>query len=208
MAEMIDIFTEQGEKLGTISKREYYSLTCADKDIPWINCASCFVIDNKNKKILFTKRGKRFLDPGKLDVVSGHIRSGEIPIQGMVRELAEEVSIDENDSRNLQFLGKVKVDYTTLEDETNRKRLKCDVSIYALKIDDINLIKIDHKEAISKGFLNYDDAVGFVENSMTRMPYEEKLKPQYDAIFEELRDYMFSKNRITEKARKEGNTRC
>lgn len=208
MAEMIDIFTEQGERIGAISKREYYSLTCPEEDIPWINCASCFVIDDKDKKILFTKRGKRFLDPGKLDVVSGHIRTGEIPLQGMVRELNEEVSINENDSRNLQFLGKVKVDYTTLEDETNRKRLKCDVSIYALKLSDISQIVIDHKEAISKGFLNYDDAVGFIENSMTRMPYEEKLKPQYDAIFEKLKDYMFSKNRITEKLKEEGNAKC
>ncbi len=198
---MVDIFTAQEEKVGTISKKEYYNLTCAEKDIPWIKCASCFVIDSENKKILFTKRGKRFLDPGKLDLVSGHIRSGEIPLQGMVRELGEEVSIGENDSRNLHYLGKIKVDYTTLLDETNRKPLKAIVSMYALMLRDIEQIKIDHKEAINKGFLDYTDTIGFIQNSMTRMPYEEALKPQYDSIFVNLKDYMFSRKRKEEKVK-------
>ena len=193
MAEIIDIFTKQEEKIGTISKREYYSLTCDEKDIPWIKCVSCFVIDDISKKILWEKRGKRFLDPGKLDLCSGHVQSGEIPLQGMVRELDEELSIGENDSRNLQYLGKIKVDYTTLEDETNRKRLKALVSIYALKLKDVNQIKMDYKEVINKGFLNYDDSIGFIQNSMTRMPYEIILKPQYDMVFENLKEFMFSR---------------
>ncbi len=196
---MIDIFAEQGERIGTISKKEYYSLTCADKDIPWIDCVSCFVINGANKEILWEKRGKRFLDPGKLDLCSGHVQFGEIALQAMVRELDEELSIDEKYSRNLQYLGKIKVDYTTLEDETNRKRLKASVSIYALILSDINQIIIDHKEVINRGFLNYDDSIGFIQNSMTRMPYEKKLKPQYDLVFENLKKYMFPKNRITER---------
>ena len=193
MAEMIDIYTEQGEKIGTISKKEYYSWK--EKDLPWINCTTCFVIDDNEKKILFEKRGKRFLDPGKLDLCSGHVRSGEAPFQGMIRELDEELSIKEETARNLKYLGNMKVDYTTLEDETNRKNLKCFVSIYALKLQNIEQIEIDHKEAINKGWLNYDDSVGFIRNSMTRMPYERALEPQYNQIFEKLNDYMFQKNK-------------
>ncbi len=191
MAEMIDIFTEQEERIGIISKRQYYSLTCADKDIPWIKCVSCFVIDDANKKILWEKRGKRFLDPGKLDLCSGHVQSGEIPLQSMVRELIEELSIVENDSRNLQFLGKLKVDYTTLEDETNRKRLKALVSIYALRLRTVDQIQVDYREVIHKGFLDYKDTVGFIKNSMTRMPYERSLEPQYESVLKNLKEYMF-----------------
>lgn len=193
MAEMIDIYTEEGEKRGTISKRDYYSWE--GEDLPWIKCCSCFVIDPKSKKILFEKRGNRFLDPGKLDLCSGHIRSGEIPLQGMVRELREELSIGEDDSRNLYYLGNVKIDDTALQDETNRKNLKSFVSMYALKVRDINQIAIDNKEAISMGWLNYEDAIGMIENSMTRIPYEPKLKSQYDEIFKKLNDYMFHKNK-------------
>lgn len=187
MAEMIDIYTKEGIKIGTISKKEYYSL---DGDIPWIKCCTCFVVDQETNKILFEKRGKRFLDPGKLDLCSGHVRSGEVPIQGMVRELGEELNIPESVARNIQYLGKMDVDYTNLEDETNRKNLKCFVSCYALKVKNQSEIAIDGREAINKGWLNYDDSIGFISNSMTRLPYENSLVEKYDAIFDKLRTFM------------------
>lgn len=187
MAEMIDIYTKEGIKIGTISKKEYYSL---DGDIPWIKCCTCFVVDQESNKILFEKRGKRFLDPGKLDLCSGHVRSGEVPIQGMVRELGEELNIPESVARNIQYLGKMDVDYTNLEDETNRKNLKCFVSCYALKVKNQSEIAIDGREAINKGWLNYDDSIGFISNSMTRLPYENSLVEKYDAIFDKLRAFM------------------
>jgi 8-oxo-dGTP pyrophosphatase MutT (NUDIX family) len=187
MAEMIDIYTKEGIKIGTISKKEYYSL---NGDIPWIKCCTCFVVDQESNKILFEKRGKRFLDPGKLDLCSGHVRSGEVPIQGMVRELGEELNIPESVARNIQYLGKMDVDYTNLEDETNRKNLKCFVSCYALKVKNQSEIAIDGREAINKGWLNYDDSIGFISNSMTRLPYENSLVEKYDAIFDKLRTFM------------------
>ena len=187
MAEMIDIYTKEGIKIGTISKKEYYSL---NGDIPWIKCCTCFVVDQESNKILFEKRGKRFLDPGKLDLCSGHVRSGEVPIQGMIRELGEELNIPESVARNIQYLGKMDVDYTNLEDETNRKNLKCFVSCYALKVKNQSEIAIDGREAINKGWLNYDDSIGFISNSMTRLPYENSLVEKYDAIFDKLRTFM------------------
>lgn len=196
MAEMLDIYTEDGKLLGKVSKKDYYSWE-DQSTLPWINCCTCFVIDDKNKKILFEKRGKRFLDPGKLDLCSGHIQSGELPLQGMVRELDEELSIGENDSRNIHYLGKMKLDYTNLEDETNRKPLKCFVSVYALKVRDVSSIQIDGVEAIQKGWLSYEDTKGFITNSMTRMPYEDSLAPQYDVIFEKLNSYMFHKKKTS-----------
>ena len=188
MPEMINVYNAQGEKIGTMSKKEYYKLDT--EEIPWIKCCTCFVIDSANQKILFEKRGKRFLDPGKLDLCSGHVQAHEVPIQGMVRELDEELNIKEKDSRNLHFLGNVVVDYTNLEDETNRKPLKCFVSAYALKMPDISDIQIDKKEAITMGWLNYEDAIGFITNSMTRLPYEKSLEEQYASIFQSLKQYM------------------
>ena len=187
MAEMIDIFTEQGTKIGTISKKEYYSM-CGK--VPWIKCCTCFVIDEEENKILFEKRGKRFLDPGKLDLCSGHIRSGEVPIQGMVRELGEELGIPESIARNIHYLGKIDMDYTNLQDETNRKNLKCFVSCYALKIKNKDTINIDGLEAISTGWLNFEDSIGFISNSMTRLPYEKGVEENYRPIFEALKSFM------------------
>ena len=112
---------------------------------------------------MFEKRGNRFLDPGKLDLCSGHVKSGEISAQSMVRELNEELSIPENIGCNLHHLGSVNVDYTELKDETNRKKLKCFVSVYALKMKDIGCIQVDNKEAISIGWLNLEDTIGFIK---------------------------------------------
>lgn len=190
MAELIDIYTEDGQKIGTTSKKEYYSGN--QQDVPWIKCCTCFVIDEAEKKILFEKRGKRFLDPGKLDLCSGHVQTGEIPIQSMVRELNEELNISEDNSRNLQYLGTLKIDYTQLKDETNKKNLKCFVSAYALKMHDVSKIQVDNKEAISMGWLNFEDTLGFISNNMTRIPYEHELKEQYEEIFENLKKYMYT----------------
>lgn len=188
MEELIDVFTEDGKKIGTMPKKEYYLLNTTD--VPWIKCCTCFVIDENGKRILFEKRGKCFLDQGKVDLCSGHVQSKELPIQSMVRELGEELSIGENKSRNLHFLGTLKIDYTKLKDETNRKNLKCFVSVYALKMKDINSISIDNEEAISIGWLNLEDTIGFISNNMTRIPYDEELSESYNEIFKNLKNYM------------------
>ena len=188
MSELIDIYTEEGQKIGKTSKREYYSGNF--NDVPWIKCCTCFVIDEKGQKVLFEKRGKRFLDPGKLDLCSGHVRSGEVPTQSIIRELNEELNIEENNSRNVHYLGELKVDYTKLRDETDVKQLKCFVSFYALKMKDISSIQIDNNEAISMGWLNIDDAISFISNNMTRLPYNEQLEQQYKEIFERLKKYI------------------
>ena len=188
MSELIDIYTEDNQKIGSISKKEYYSGNI--KDIPWIKCCTCFVIDENGHKVLFEKRGKRFLDPGKLDLCSGHVRSGEVPTQSMIRELDEELSIKEKNSRNVHYLGELKLDYTKLKDETDRKQLKCFVSVYALKMKEISEIQIDNNEAISMGWLSVEDAIGFISNNMTRIPYDDELEQQYKGIFERLKEFV------------------
>ena len=199
MSELIDIYTEDNQKIGSISKKEYYSGNI--KDIPWIKCCTCFVIDENGHKVLFEKRGKRFLDPGKLDLCSGHVRSGEVPTQSMIRELDEELSIKEKNSRNVHYLGELKLDYTKLKDETDRKQLKCFVSVYALKMKDISSIQIDNEEAISIGWLSLEDAIGFITNNMTRIPYAEELEQQYKEIFEGLKQYISPSIKIDKKLR-------
>ena len=188
MSELIDIYTEDGQKIGTISKKEYYSGNI--EDVPWIKCCTCFVIDENEQKVLFEKRGKRFLDPGKLDLCSGHVQSGEVPTQSMIRELDEELSIEEKDSRNVHYLGELRLDYTKLKDETDRKQLKCFVSVYALKMKDISGIQIDNNEAVSMGWLSFEDTIGFISNNMTRIPYDNELEHQYIEIFEKLKEFI------------------
>ena len=201
MVELIDIYTEDGRKAGRMPKKAYYSWNT--DNVPWIKCCTCFVIDEIQKKILFEKRGKRFLDPGKLDLCSGHVQADETPTQSMIRELKEELSITENDSRNIQYLGELKLDYTKLKDETSRKDLKCFVSAYALKIRDVSKIQVDNVEAVSIGWLNLEDTLGFVTNNMTRIPYEQEMKKDYIKIFDNLKKYIYPEINKTKREEKD-----
>jgi len=191
MAELIDIYTEDKEPMGTILKSDYYSQD-NDGQNPWIKCASCFVIDKKTGKILFEKRGKRVIDPGKLDLCSGHLRHGEVPAQGMIRELNEELSIDFNHSIKMSRIGEVKVDYTNLPNESQRKNLKCFVTVFALALEDVSMIKTDPKEVEGIGWMDYGDAIKFIKFGMTRLPYNDNTEKQYLKVFQSLEEYIRS----------------
>ena len=51
-------------------------------------------------------------------------------------------------------------------------------------------INIDGLEAISTGWLNFEDSIGFISNSMTRLPYEKGVEENYRPIFEALKSFM------------------
>ena len=191
MPEMLNTYTKDGIKIGKVDKKEYYK-NRDTKTQPWIKCVTCFVIDDANKKILFEKRGKTQIDAGKLDLCSGHVSGDELPIQTMVRELQEELGITEDDSRNLKYLGKVDMDYYLLSNKgENFPNLKCLGTVYALKMHDISKIKIDNYEVVREGWLDYEDAIGFVKNNMTRFAYTEETAEKFDEVFSTLKEYMY-----------------
>lgn len=188
MDEILDTFTKDGIKTGTMGKKTYYS---QKGDVPWIKCCSCFVVDKNEGKILFEKRGNTLIDAGKLDLCSGHVQAGEVPRISMVRELAEELGIKpEISSFSLAHLGDVLVDYSSLSDPTNRKNMKCIASMFALGISDLDKINIDNNEVVRFAWLSKEDALNFIKSSMTRIPYEESLAKQYEGIFKKLEEFM------------------
>lgn len=196
MPEIINTYTKDGIKIGEIEKNKYYENTNSDKQ-PWIECVTCFVIDRANKKVLFEKRGKNQIDAGKIDLCSGHIRSNELPIQCMVRELNEELSISENESRNLRYLGSVGLDYSLAEDKGKKyPNLKCLTTVYALKIQDISKIKIDSEEVEKIRWVDFDDAISFIKCNMALFACGEHSKREFEKIFNQLRAYMFSPRQI------------
>jgi len=199
MPEMLDIFTEQGEKIGRVSKKEYY--TYKGDNLPWINGAICYVINDANKKIILQKRGECQSESGKIECCSGHIQSGELPFQCMVRELGEELSIPENYATNIHFLGKIKFDWSNLDEEYLRQPRKVNVYAYALKIPDSSIIKKDNKEVVAVAEATYDEMKEFTENNRMRFPYTSSLKSQYDEIFSQLHDFIFSKNKKVERVK-------
>lgn len=187
MDEKLDIFTKDGRKIGVISKKDYYSQT---EENYWIKCCSCFVVDKTSNKILFEKRGNTLIDSGKLDLCSGHVKSGELPRVSIARELNEELGIPQNISSTVNFLGDVFVDYADLSDPTIKRNMKCITSMYALGIIDLSQIHIDNDEVVRYAWLSIEDARSFIENGMTRLPYETSLKRSYDMVFKKLDKFL------------------
>lgn len=72
--------------------------------------ADCVVVTHDNK-ILLQKRTEGWSNAGGLNLFGGHVEDGETPVQGMIRELNEELGarIDRNDVR---FIGAVSEDFT------------------------------------------------------------------------------------------------
>ena len=62
---------------------------------------TCFVV-NEQGQILLEKRANTELTPGKIDLVSGHVDMEEIEKQSIIRELGEEVGIQENEAVNAE----------------------------------------------------------------------------------------------------------
>lgn len=168
MTELLDTFDEYGNKTGTIQKGEQTS--------DYVKCCSCFVVNGKNQ-ILIEKRGQTVLDAGKLDLCSGHVQSGEVPIQGMVREIVEELGIKEDEARNIKNIGKILIDFNKVGGN-----FKCITDMFVLKRKNEDLALQDEEV---KGIEYYDleGALNLIRENKTRLPYS----PEFEEIFNKLK---------------------
>ena len=62
--------------------------------------------------------------------------------------------------------------------------------MYALGITDLSKIHIDNDEVVRYAWLSIEDARSFIENGMTRLPYETSLKRSYDMVFKKLDKFL------------------
>ena len=67
------------------------------------------IITNKEGNVLLLKRKDTLkLDPGKYDLCSGHMKTQEVPMQSMLRELKEETGITQEQIKRMDNLGNIK----------------------------------------------------------------------------------------------------
>lgn len=107
------------------------------KEYLYLGTVTCFVMD-KNNNVLVEKRGKAESEPGKLDLVSGHIDNNETPTQDMIREYVEELhdgSEEEKETarneaiQNLKKLLELDLTFSNEEGKTE----KYFIQFYALR---------------------------------------------------------------------------
>jgi len=79
---------------------------------------STMVVNKQGKAFSFIRKNNQKLDPGKKDLISGHIKAGgEVPIQAMYRELREEIGIMQEDIQAFYSLGEIKLPHPKLKDK-------------------------------------------------------------------------------------------
>ena len=99
-----------------------------------------WIINNKNE-ILLTRRSFNKSHGGMWEATSGHVKTGETPLDGIKREIKEEIGLD-IDEKNFIFI-KTYIKKQAIHD------------VWLVKLDiSIDDIKIDNKEVIDAKFVS------------------------------------------------------
>lgn len=171
MPELLDTFDKNGNKTGTIEKGQHTD--------DYVKCCSCFVVNGKNQ-VLVEKRGNTVLDAGKLDLCSGHVQSGEITVQGMIREIKEELGIEESECYgNIKKMGTVTIDFSKVGAD-----FKCFTDVFLLKRNKETLALQD-EEVKGIEYYGLEEVFDLIREGKTRIPYDQD-KKKFEEIFEKI----------------------
>lgn len=144
MSELIDVYNSKKEKTGKIVERKRgASLEKGE----YIISVTCWVI-NKDGKILLTQRKHGKHNGGKWEPTTGLVVSGESSLQGIVRELNEEIgiSINKSEIRLIKEIVEERTDISFFRD------------IYLVKKDiDLNAIKYNDGEVVNVKYVTIDE---------------------------------------------------
>ena len=105
------------------------------------------IIFNQNNEILITKRSNtKMVLPGKWECNGGAIEAGETPVEGLIREIKEELGINVNTDK-LIFLK------TVIKDKKHHMK---EVYLYKDNID-INDLRFSDNEVIAAKYVSIDE---------------------------------------------------
>ncbi len=157
---------------------------------------TCFVIDVQTGDILVETRSKdQALNPEELDLVSGHVDNDETAREAMIRELAEEVQIPEEESiPNLQTIITGKEDYENLYNDMNFSKSGLFlIAFFCLLRNGKDGIQLQESEVKSIEWLPMEEVFRMIQDGNTRFPRAEGF--DYTEIFNIIRQkYEHAKN--------------
>ncbi len=102
--ELLDVYTEDDQKQIGIADRNvvhYYNL--------WHKEVACWIINEKNEVLLQRRSANKKQCPNMLSITAGHLELGEKPLEAVMREVAEEVGIDDVKKKDYIYLDTFKV---------------------------------------------------------------------------------------------------
>lgn len=101
--ELLDVFDEKNEKRIGCAERgvvHYYNL--------WHREIACWILNEKNEVLLQRRSKNKKQHPNKLAVTAGHVGLGETPMESLMREVSEEVGINDVKEEDFIYLNTFK----------------------------------------------------------------------------------------------------
>ena len=142
MEEIFDVYTRDGEYLGTAPKSVCHSKNPGFYHKPvWM-----WIINSKNEILVQKRASCKKTCPDLWENCGGHVDAGESMIHGAIREVYEELGVKTKES-----------DYITLCEFTLDITFEI-ATIYLLKLDlDINEFKLRKEEVSDIKWLSFDE---------------------------------------------------
>ncbi len=163
MKEYFDVLNENGEFTNEVTSRD----ECHEKGL-YHKAVVLFIISSDNKRVLLQQRSSsKKLWPNLWDITAGgHVLTGELGYQAVIREAKEEISVD-IDKESLDFIG-CTTSYVTKGNIIDRHFNEFYVTHKDINVKDIVLQKeevqdikwFDKEEIIKKVNNNYDGLTG------------------------------------------------
>ena len=144
MRELIDVYNSKKENTGKVVERKRGALLEKGE---FIISVTCWII-NKNGEILLTQRKLDKHNGGKWEPTTGLVVSGESSLQGIIRELDEEIGIQVNQSE-ITLIKEI------IEERTDVSFFR---DIYLIRKDiDLRAIKYNDGEVVNAKYVTIDE---------------------------------------------------
>lgn len=153
--EYFDVINSNGEYLDKIESRE----KCHSEGL-WHRAVVSFIINSK-KQILLQKRSKyKKMWPNLWDVIGGHVLTGELGYQAIIRETKEEMGIDLK-KEEIMFIG------ATTSSDKKGDIINNHFNEYYIcfKDIDINDLKLQEEEVSEARWFEKDEVVKMIEDN-------------------------------------------
>jgi len=142
-----------------------------------IDVVTCFIVNKEGKVLIETRSDECALDKGEKDLCSGHMELNESPKDAMLRELKEELGI-ENVSDKLKRIGTICIDIG--------KKRHYSVKVFYLKLDEEEIKKIVKQdiEVEKVEWIKMKDCFEQMRNGEIRVPKSN----DYEVIFNKVEE--------------------
>lgn len=156
--ELLEVFDEENKERIGLAERgvvHYYNL--------WHREIACWIVNEKNEILLQRRSQNKKQQPNKLAVTTGHVGLGETPTESLLREVSEEVGINDVKEDDFIYLDTFKAE------NPNNHHYKY---VYLLrtnkKIDDLTMQEAEVSELL---YVNLDKLKEMIDSPNTELTF-------------------------------------